>query len=372
MRPGCLPPRSRLKYSWEGLFTRAAGPEASDNTFFLWEPCSRSHAEVVPGYAHYLLELGFDVSVLLTPARLDEGLFERMHHPRLTLNRIPQAAIVRHFARHGLGRARGILISTARKIGFEDSYRSEHGLFGALAPGQKVLLVEHDVKLPVQRGFLDDHVLTLRPIEHRGVRTRAANPHHFGEFRLRAPRGPTVNFIVVGALRARSRNVDALLAAVGELHREGRRDFHVVFVGEGSLRHVPAELRGYFTVAGRVTFSELYARMEGAHFVLSLLDPRNPDHDFYAGTGTSGHFQLVYGFARPCVVARKFASAHRLTGEDSIVYEDDGRLTDAMRAALTMDDAAYGRMQSALAGLAARIREESLATLREMIGGPWP
>jgi hypothetical protein len=43
-----------------------------------------------------------------------------------------------------------------------------------------------------------------------------------------------------------------------------------------------------------------------------------------------------------------------------------------MRAALTMDDAAYGRMQSALAGLAARIREESLATLREMIGGPWP
>jgi hypothetical protein len=369
MRFGSLPLRSHLKYSWAGLFTRAAGPESNDNTFFIWEPCSHSHAEVVPGYAHYLLELGFDVSVLLTPARLDEGLFERLHHPRLTLNRIPQAAIMRHFARHGLGRARGILISTARKIGFEHSYESEYALFNERAPGQKVLLVEHDVKQPLQRGFLDDNVLTLRPIDYLGTRTRGVNPHHFGEFSRQPPRGSVLNFIVVGALRARSRNIEALIGAVSELHKTGHRNFRIVFVGEGTLQHVPAELHGYFTVAGRVSFSELYSRMEQAHFVLSLLDPENPDHDFYAGTGTSGHFQLVYGFLRPCVVARKFADANRLTAENSLVYEKNDQLVTAIRTALTMEAGGYERMQSALAALASDIRRESLATLREMIDG---
>lgn len=367
MKSGCLPLRSRLKYWVGGAFDRAPAPQVTDNTFFLWEPCSHSHAEVVPGYAHYLLELGYDVSVLLTPQRLDEGLFERFTHPRLTLNRIPQAAIVRHFARHGLARARGILISTARKIGFNRSYVSEYGLFGSRAPGQKLLLVEHDVKVPMEAGITDRNVISLRPIEYRGLRSRGVNPHWFGEVPRRGKSAERVNFIVVGALRARSRNIQGLLAAVAALHAAGQRGFHIVFVGEGNLRDVPAELRDYFTVAGRVSFGELYAQMERADFLLSLLDPQNPAHEFYGTTGSSGNFQLVYGFAKPALVARKFAEPHRLTAQTSLVYEHNEELAEAMRAAITMSGEDYGRMQAALAELAADIRRESLETLRTMI-----
>jgi hypothetical protein len=151
------------------------------------------------------------------------------------------------------------------------------------------------------------------------------------------------------------------------LHGAGLRGFYIVFVGEGNLRDVPAELRDYFTVAGRVSFSELYAQMERADFVLSLLDPHNPAHEFYATTGTSGHFQLVYGFAKPALVARKFAEAHRLTPQTSLVYERNEGLAAAMREALSMSGEDYGRMQAALAELAASIRRESLDTLRSMI-----
>jgi hypothetical protein len=367
MESGCLPLRSRLKYWLGAAFDRAPWPRVTHNTFYLWEPCSYSHAEVMPGYAHYLLELGYDVSVLLTPRRLDEGLFERLAHPRLTLNRIPQAAIVRHFAQHGLGRARGVLVTTARKIGFDRSYASEYGLFGPLAPGQKLLLVEHDVKIPVESGFINRNVISLRPIEHRGVHTRGVNPHWFGETALRGKSIGRVNFIVVGTLRARSRNTEALFAAVAALHCAGLRDFHIVFVGEGNLHDVPVALREYFTVAGRVSFSELYLQLERADFMLSLLDPQNPAHEFYATTGTSGNFQLVYGFAKPAVVARKFADAHRLTPQSSLVYERNEGLAEAMRAALTMSAEDYARMQAALAALAASIRHESLDTLRAMI-----
>ena len=52
-------------------------PVIKDNTFFVWEPCSQSHSEVVPGYVKYLLDLGYHVSVLVNPDRYKEGLFSR-------------------------------------------------------------------------------------------------------------------------------------------------------------------------------------------------------------------------------------------------------------------------------------------------------
>ena len=54
-------------------------PIIKDNTFLVWEACSKSHSEVVPGFAKYLLDLGYHVSVLLNPERYDEGLFSRFN-----------------------------------------------------------------------------------------------------------------------------------------------------------------------------------------------------------------------------------------------------------------------------------------------------
>jgi hypothetical protein len=52
------------------------------------------------------------------------------------------------------------------------------------------------------------------------------------------------------------------------------------------------------------------------------------------------------------------------------VYEHNEGLADAMREALSMSGEDYGRMQAALAELAAGIRRESIETLQTMIAEP--
>ena len=37
------------------LFTPQSSPIIKENTFIVWEPCSKSHSEVVPGFCKYLL-----------------------------------------------------------------------------------------------------------------------------------------------------------------------------------------------------------------------------------------------------------------------------------------------------------------------------
>jgi hypothetical protein len=357
---------SKLKNSLGALFAKQVTPAVSPNTFFVWEPCSHSHAEVVPGYAKYLLDLGFDVSVLLTPARLDEGLFSRFSHDRLTINRMSQSAIIRFFKRYRLSNARGVLITTAGKIGTKDSYHSEYALFTDRKAEQKVLLVEHDVKRPADHRAIDGNVITLRKVQYKNVTTTAINPHYFGNVAITAKSRDIVKFITVGALRVRRRNTSILIDAVASLHGKGIDNFTIVVIGRGNLRGIPAHLRKYFEIRGRVDFSQLYAEMESADFFLTLLDPENSLHDRYLTTGTSGNFQLIYGFAKPCLVDAKFAMSNGFTVQNSLVYSGNPELGASMIDAIEMTQADYDVKQRALQALAQSIYVESLANMKQL------
>jgi len=358
---------SNLKYTLGALLAKKQpAPTISENSFFVWEPCSHSHAEVVPGYVKYLLDLGFDVTVFLTPKRLDEGLFSRFSHERMTVSRMSQPAIVRYFKKHGLSHAKGILITTARKIGKKDSYESEYSLFADRTRQQKLLLVEHDVKRTADSGTIDSNVITLRKAQYHDVATTAINPHYFGEIKVTEKHADIVRFVTVGALRARRRNTSILVDAVASLHSKGVQQFKITVIGRGSLRGIPPELRRYFEIKGRVDFSQLYTEMEHADFFLALLDPENPLHDRYLTTGTSGNFQLIYGFAKPCLIAEKFAAPNGFDADNSIVYTGNTGLAHSMTEAIGMSQPDYRAKQLSLQKLAAAIYAESLANMKRL------
>ena len=54
-------------------------PVIKENTFLVWEPCGHNHAEVVPGFVKYLLDMGYHVSVLVSPSAYKENLFARFN-----------------------------------------------------------------------------------------------------------------------------------------------------------------------------------------------------------------------------------------------------------------------------------------------------
>ena len=48
-------------------------------------------------------------------------------------------------------------------------------------------------------------------------------------------------------------------------------------------------------------------KIEENDYFLPLLDNRMTEHERYITIGTSGSFQLIYGFAKPCLIHTKFA-----------------------------------------------------------------
>lgn len=346
------------------LWQRKA-PVVGDNTFLVWEPCSTNHAEIVPGYVKYLVDLGYQVSVLVTPARLREGLFCRFDDDRVFLNTMSQRQIRKHLAAGDLESVKGILITTAGKITARD--RSRLPLFAGPRLGLKVLLVEHNVKPFVDQGCWQDDTITLREIDYQGARSVVVNPHYFGNVEVTAKNDGTTRFVTVGALRARKKNTRLIIESVLQLHRKGIRAFKVTVIGKRAWSGIPREIREYFDVRGRLSFREMYREIENADFLLTAYDVNNPHHHIYRTTGTSGSFQLCFGFRKPCLIVREFATINGFGDANSVVYECDEGYPVAMARAIEMGRQEYAVMQEQLARYADRLYQKSLENLRKRI-----
>ena len=330
-------------------------PKIDGNTFLLWEPCSINHAEVVPGYAKYLLDLGFNVSVLIEPERIDEGLFSLFsENERIYLNRMTRKNTQRVLLKYGLAGAKGILITTfSKKIRVKDI---------PLAPGQKILYVSHDIC--DDAAAIDEKTITMRYMY--GEKTVIVNPHYFGTA-IKPAKNDVVNFISVGALQKKRRNAALLVEAAKELYDAGVRDFRITVVGKGILRNIPKELLPFFRILGRLEFREMYNEIQQADFFLPLLDPRNPKHDRYITNATSGSFQLIYGFLKPPIIASRFASMNGFDGSNSIIYENNAELAAAMGKAMRMTNDDYSEMRKNLERYAENLYNDSLENMRRLI-----
>lgn len=336
-------------------------------TFVVWEPCSRNHGEVVPGYVRYLRQLGYRVSVLVSPGRVREGLFSRMDDPGVQVFGLPQRRIQRWVRRGGLRDSLGVMVTTASKLPARADGRIDYRQVFGPDYSMPVHVVEHDVRERVDRGVWDPRSITLREVDYRGARSVVVNPHDFGTVAV-TPRSPgPLRFLVVGTLGKGKRAQHRIVDAVRELVGAGEREFEVTVVGKRGVGGLPADIAGMFRVLGRVSFASLYAEVERADVLLTAYEVENRGHDFYRTAGTSGNFQLVWGFAKPCVVLREFASINGLHEENSILYDGSAGLADGMRRAIALSPGAYARMQRRLQEDAAALADASRRNLAALL-----
>ncbi|WP_050930369.1 hypothetical protein [Aestuariivita boseongensis] len=344
-------------------------PEIDARTAILWEPCSKSHGEIVPGYAQLLLDLKYRVVVLMTPQRLDEGLFSRMSHPRLELPRLTQRQIGRFAKTGAMNKAAVVLISTAGKLPHTDQGNADlQRVFGAEVP-PGLLLVEHDAQLRIDAGTWSDRAITLRGLDYKGAQSTIINPHRFGEVRITPKSDGKTIFLLVGAARAKRRNQNLVFDAAERLLGEGHTNFEIRLIGKKGGQTIPPRLEQHVTELGRVDFSDLYKQVEDADFIVTAFQADNPDHLAYRTVKTTGSFQLCYGFGTPCIVQEQFANGTALTAENSLFYDTDAQMFDAMRAAILMKADTYARMQSQLVHDAGALYQTSLENLKALIHG---
>lgn len=240
------------------------------------------HGETLPGYAHYLLELGYAVEVVITPAMAAADPFCRLNHPLLRRWSFPFHEIVALLqkAPH-LDAYAAIFLNSFTFYnpvnGYErPSFRDHCPDIGITQHG--VLAVVHEQDVYDNSILSPANCLTLAPLVDNMV---MVNPHYFGDVKITAKNQASTHFIVVGAVNERERkNIDILVEAVRKLAQNGIHNFSITLIGRGQF-YPPQDLAKYFQYLGELSFADMYPHMEDADFLLALLDPENPGHWAY-------------------------------------------------------------------------------------------
>ena len=107
--------------------------------------------------------------------------------------------------------------------------------------------------------------------------------------------------------------------------------------------------------------------LEKADFILTSYNPNNPMHVFYNTTGTSGSFQLVYGFAKPCIILEEFAGVNDFTNDNAILYKTDDEYYKALIKGIEMSKEDYQRTQNNLKEYADNLYKKSLENFKNLI-----
>jgi hypothetical protein len=110
----------------------------------------------------------------------------------------------------------------------------------------------------------------------------------------------------------------------------------------------------------------MYNELEKADFILTAYEDK-PDHIRYITTGTSGAFQLVYGFLKPVIIKDNFAPINEFNNENSILYSDDKDFYNAMVRATNLTSQEYQIIQTNLKNYVDKLYNESKNNLQNLI-----
>lgn len=343
-------------------------PVIRTNTFLVWEPCSKSHAEVVPGYVKYLLDLGYHVSVLVHPNRLKEGLFTKFENKNISLNFLNRNQVLKFLKYSDLSDIEGILITTVGKICDEIHFDDAYKIFNKNADKSKIFFVSHEARHALDNGTWREENITLRNVDYKTCKSVVVNPHYFGEIKI-TPKNEITNFVTVGAIKPYKKNDNTIIETVLNLNQKGVTNFKVTVIGKGHIKNIPSDIKKYFDFKGRLSFKRMYEELEKADFLLTAYDENNPKHIRYNTTGTSGNFQLVYGFLKPAVIIKSFAPINGLDDNNAVLYTSNENYSDVMEKCIKMSTEDYQTMQNNLKKYQKNLYNKSLNNLKELING---
>lgn len=322
------------------------------------------HGECLPGYCKYLLDLGYNVDVLVNKVLEKEAPMQMFDgNPFVTTRYISDKEIF-GFLNSKQSDIYDVCVFNSNILYNEYNLSSILNFINLKQIKPRVLCVEHRLEnLP--ELTLKVNVLVLKKFyDYRN--TFEVNPHYFGENKSH-DKGKTVNFVVAGNIQKTRKNYDLLINAVNELVSKNITNFKITVIGRGNLGDLPEKIQKFFDIKGRVSYPDLYKYVSNADFFMTLLDPDFSEHDRYLKHGTSGSFQLIYGLNIPCLIASKFAKCHHFSKDNSIVYKRNSDLAAAMIKCINMSDSEYNSIKNNLQETADKIYKNSLHNLETAI-----
>ena len=332
--------------------------EIAENTVLLIE-LNECHKETLPGYYKYFRDLGFNVEFLVCGD--SDGVFSRLNDDikvwEMHFADLRYILKTFDFSKYKRIVFNSRIIYTPKEV---DLKRVIRHIPEAQEPN---IYVQHHIDKMFK---YPNYIILANPGKVAEQDKLVVNPHYFGRINI-TPKNEITNFISVGELSKKRRNTALLLDAVSKLIANGVEDFKITVVGHGNIADIPENIKPFFDIKGRVSYDSMYDLIERADYFLMLLDPEIEAHKRYLKGGTSGSFQLVYGFLKPCIINQIFAETYGLSKDDSFIYRENTELCKAMNDAINLDSDAYSIMQNNLEHKADGIQEISYNNLRSML-----
>jgi hypothetical protein len=253
-------------------------------------------------------------------------------------------------------------------------YREKNFFFDALnipiIPRQKLLVLEHNLpnikKYRHKEQINVNNIAVLNKSSDADEKLTVISPHYFGRVsNLQKRSCEKTIFITVGS---NYRSYAILLQSIKRLIEMGINDFETVLVGK-PIEQIILEKKyaRYLRKLGVIDFEKMYAEVERAHFMLFLLEKSNSRQSDYLYNKTSGMRLLSLGFLKPAIIQYDFGEAYGFNERNSIIYQQDDELAEAMLRAAKMNSEVYEKMQKNLFEMAEKIKLDSIEGIKRIL-----
>lgn len=342
--------------------------EISNNTVLVSE-FNISHGEVVPGIVKYFLDLNYNVDILLTNSLFCERAVEMFeNNPRVKIFVLDLDRIKKAFYSSKIKKYKHIFITSYYIYNTVNNWPTVLDYIPKLySLNRNTIIMQHHLDLIDSRLRKREKKVAVMHDLASCYSKNYINPHYFGIIKGRPKSSSVVEFIVMGALSEQRRNYVLLFDSLKQLLEDGISNFHLTIIGNGKIEYDFTYLKDFITITGRLSYTDLYKKINSSDFILPMLDPENKAHDRYIKDGVSGTFQLVYGFNKLCIVNSKFASVYWLDEKNSILYKENKDLTNALKLAIEMTQKEYSLIQDNLKVVSEELYKKSLANLVNML-----
>lgn len=330
------------------------------------------HGECLPGIAKYFIDLGFHIDVLLNPIEFNNAPFSDFKKSDINIFKMSANTISYVLTSDIMKQYSHVYINS--DLCYTNSNLKLHSMLNSNKlkfPRGKIITLCHGMNRYASYNF--NHIfkgITLADFPViQNFEYKSINPHYFGDFIPKERKKENfTNFICVGNIQSKRKNHTILIDAVRKLIENNIKNFKITIVARNGELIIPEDISEYFDFKGQLDYHHMYKEINNSDFYLPLLDPENKDHERYISIGSSGSYQLIYGFCKPCIICEKFmTNINKFTRNNSISYKTNNDLYDAMQKAIRMNAQDYDKLKNELKETAQHIYEKSLNNLKYIL-----
>ena len=317
------------------------------------------HHECTPGYTKYFIDLGYNVHILMKNVGISAfSLFPKIKNIQLFIfqklsqiknNTKNLSMIIKKYA--------FILLQTT-SLNRKKLY-NKLGLFKVNNSFFIIHQFSSKVKTLINYSK-QNRIWTLNKISN-GLEV---NPHFFG-YIFKRNKNDKIKFFMTSTIK---RNYKYIVQTVERL-KEDNFDFEIIISGRTNKfnsESIPKSIINYFVFSFYVPYSKLYLLVESSDYIIIPLDPKDDNDKLYNKIKVTGSIQLAYGFLKPPIIHKEFASFYSLNIRNSLLY-NDLNLYNIMRKAIQLNKANYEKMQDNLLSTSKEIYERSLNNIKKAL-----